>query len=532
MSRIALISVYEKQGIEDFAHELIELGWEIYASGGTARHLTENDVAVKDVADLVGGGAILGHKVVTLSREIHAGLLADQNDTNELKELNIPHIDLVCGDLYPLEQEVAKADATEQSVRAQTDMGGPAMLRSAAKGGRIVISRPEQRQQVIDWLKDGQPEEAAFLRALAADAEATVAHYALVSARYQSEGEASGMTGRRVATAKYGENPWQKTAWLYKNDDSDDALALDRFELTQGAPPSYNNYADFDRLLQTMTHIAAGYEVNSGSVPMIALGAKHGNVCGAAVGDDPRKVIQRMLEGDLRAIFGGVMMLNFAIDEVLAETLVTHKVEKGRRLIDGIITPAVSKEAMAMLQRKGDKCRLLVNPALGSLGRASLDTAPRMRYVRGGWLMQDNYDFVLDLASSDVNGSASLKESVRDDIVLGWAIGSTSNSNTITLVKDSMLIGNGVGQQDRVSAAQLATKRAIDAGHEIKGATAYSDSFFPFPDGPEALAEVGVATIFSSSGSVGDEKVRAACEAKGVALVTIPDAVGRGFYAH
>src|SRR5687768_6882647 len=175
----ALISVYDKAGITDFARELIKLDWNIYASGGTAKALSAAKIAVTDIAKLVGGGAILGHKVVTLSREIHAGLLADDSkeDETELKRLKIPRIDLVCGDLYPLQEEVDKSDATEESVREQTDMGGPAMLRSAAKGRRIVISKSEQRQPVLEWLKLGMPNKDVYLRRLAAEAETVVAAY-------------------------------------------------------------------------------------------------------------------------------------------------------------------------------------------------------------------------------------------------------------------------------------------------------------------------------------------------------------------
>ena len=530
MSKNALLSVYDKNGIVEFAQGLVDLGWTIWASGGTAKKLSENNIKVSDVSSLVGGGAILGHKVVTLSREIHAGLLADYSDkeTKELEELKITRIDLVCGDLYPLKEEIAKEGSNRESVIAQTDMGGPAMLRSAAKGRRIVISKASQRSLVLDWLKEDKPNEDKFITGLVATAEAVVAGYALRSANYQSGGSYDGEITKLVATAAYGENPWQKRAALFANN-SDDSLAITKFKQIEGVAPSYNNYADFDRLLQTITHIAAGFDVNTGITPAIAVGGKHGNACGASVNDDPAEAIKAMLEGDLRAIFGGVIMTNFEITDDLAEIILLHEVVKGKRLLDAVIAPSITKDAQELLKRKKDKCRLLVNPALGSLDKDSLDKAFRTRYVRGGKLVQENYTYIIELKEA---GADKLEESVKRDLLLAWAIGSTSNSNTISLVNNGKLIGNGVGQQDRVGAAELAVKRAKDAKHEIKGAVAYSDSFFPFADGPLVLAEAGVKTILATSGSIADASVAESVRQAGAQILTIADAQSRGFYAH
>ena len=186
---IALLSVYDKAGIEEFAKNLVELGWDLYASGGTAKAVSDAGIEVKDVSELIGGTSILGHRVVTLSREISAGLLADKdsaNDLEEMQKLRLPIIDLVCVDLYPLEDAIAKPGATKQDVITQTDIGGPTMLRSAAKGHRIVVSNAKQRQEVIDWLKIDRPNETEFLDKLAAAAEYEVARYVLASAKYLS----------------------------------------------------------------------------------------------------------------------------------------------------------------------------------------------------------------------------------------------------------------------------------------------------------------------------------------------------------
>ena len=310
-------------------------------------------------------------------------------------------------------------------------------------------------------------------------------------------------------------------------------MAIDKFELVAGTAPSYNNFCDIDRLLQTMTHVAAGFEVNAGQVPQIALGAKHGNCCGAAVDRARLIAVGKMLKGDQRAIFGGLVMLNFTVDAGVAEHLLHFEMDDDRpRLLDGIIAPKFDPMAIEILKRKGGKCRLLANPALKNLGRSSLDQTARFRNVRGGFLVQPNYTFILDIDDPNLNLSRVLVTQQHIDILLAWAVGSTSNSNTITIAKDGMLIGNGTGQQDRVGCCELAVKRARDAGHNPVGSFAYSDSFFPFTDAVEVLAEAGISLILTSSGSIRDEEVRDFCRDRAIALVMIPDAKGRGFFGH
>lgn len=535
--RTALLSVYDKTGIVEFARGLVALGWRIYSSGGTAAALGAGEVPVTDVADLVGGGAILGHRVVTLSREVHAGLLARpvEEDLAELAALGIPFIDLVCVDLYPLSAEIANPAATPESVIEKTDIGGPTMLRSAAKGRRIVIAEPAQRAEVLGWLRNGEPDAEAFRARLAARAEAVVAAYCLDSARYQSHGQIDGAIGAEVLTCKYGENAWQAPAGLFTAGlaaAAPDALSLDRFRVVAGTAPSYNNLAEVDRQIQTITHIAAGFEANFAHVPNIAVGTKHGNPCGAAVGDDPAAVIRQMVTGDARAIFGGLVMLNFPLTEALAEELLTFGTSGGRRLLDGISAPAFEEAAVSMLSRKGDKCRFLANPGLEQLGRDSLDVQPRWRYVRGGFLGQPNYTYVASLTDPELVATGTPTADQSRDLILAWAIGSTSNSNTVTLVRDGQLIGNGVGQQDRVGCCELAVKRARDAGHATEGSVAYSDSFFPFPDAPAVLADAGVRAIWCTTGSVRDAETQALCAERGVVLYQVPDRTGRGFFGH
>ena len=332
-----------------------------------------------------------------------------------------------------------------------------------------------------------------------------------------------GFFGERIATCKYGENAWQAPAHLYSTG-TNDPLALDKFVVIEGTPPSYNNWVDIDRLLQTASHIAGAYAINEGFGPAIAVGVKHGNPCGAATGSDRSEVLKKMMAGDPLAIFGGLVMANFEVNEALCESL-------AGKMLDGIIAPAFTPEAIALLRRKGDKCRFVVNPALIELVD-NLDREPRFRYVRGGFLVQSNYTFIPDFDRREIRKRGTATPTQERDMMLAWAIGSTSNSNTITLVKNEQLIGNGVGQQDRVGAAYLAITRARRSGHDVAGAAAYSDSFFPFPDGPQALIDAGVTAIFTSSGSVKDQATIDVCAKNGVALYMVPDQIGRGFFGH
>ena len=543
--KTALISVYDKTGIEKFAGELAELGWKIISSGGTAKVLKDAGIEVMELTEVTGMPPILSHRVLTLHPKIHGGLLALDKPEHwaELEKYGISWIDLVCSDLYPLEDEVLKPTATTGSVIEKTDMGGVALLRSSAKGRRITICEPSQREEIITWLKAGEPDKEKFLNDLAAHADALVARYSSVSAEYHSGGMYRGIFGKKKIECAYGENAYQKPASLYEvvrqDLTIDDKLAITNWELVAGSPMSYNNICDLDRMMQTVTHIGAGMEKNFGSVPHVAIGAKHGNACGAGIADNEIEAVEKMLTGDLRAIFGGSVMLNFPVDEKIAEELI-HKYagqenNQNRRLLDIVAAPSFSAQAVEILSRKKGKCRLLTNHAISKAGLASLDDSKRFRYVRGGFLAQPNYTFVPDLKSEQ--GEALL----RKDIVLAWAVGCTSNSNTITIAKGGRLYGNGVGQQDRVGASKLAIFRADEAAKfadalatqaDLENAVAYSDSFFPFPDAPEVLIERGIKTIFATSGSVNDNKIVELCKQKGVNLILMPDTEARGFYQH
>lgn len=526
----ALLSVYDKTGIVEFAQDLVALGWNIISSGGTASVLREAQIQVTDVAELTGLPAVLGHRVVTLAPQIHGGLLATEAQEEELRQLGWPWIDLACVDLYPLKEETRREGATQASVIEMTDIGGPTMIRSAAKGRRIVIADPGDRARVIEWLKKGQPNGVEFRNALAAKAEAIIAAYCLESACFH--GIYDGMIGTKVSDCKYGENPYQTPAGLFTRD-TDDVLALPRFELVGGSSPSFNNWGDIDRLLQTATHIAAVFEQNN-RVPYIAVGVKHGNPCGAAVDINAGDVLRSMIEGDPLALFGGFVMTNFPILQEEATILRQWGMKEGSsRIIDGVLAPFFSEEGKAELDRRRGKCRMLQNPALADLSRSSLDTTMRLLPVRGGFLMQPNYTYVLDFQDPDLEIVGDrCTEIIERYLRLAWGIGCTTNSNTVVLVNNGKLIGLGGGQQDRVGAATLAVARARRSGHGITDAVAYSDSFFPYPDGVQVLIDAGVQAIFASSGSINDEATRETCRKAGVTLYLLPDKKCRGFFGH
>jgi len=300
--------------------------------------------------------------------------------------------------------------------------------------------------------------------------------------------------------------------------------------VVDGDAPSYNNLVDFERLLQTVTHIAGAFDYNGFTVPKIAVGVKHGNACGGCKFslediDCHAVAAGAMMSGDSLAIFGGLVMTNFSITHAVATELSVNK-------IDGIMAPRFSPSAVETLKRRKGKCRFIMNEALETLNALCLDQALRFRYVTGGFLTQPNYTFIPRLEDPELMKIGSAHVGQKTDMLMAWAIGSTSNSNTITLVKQGVLIGNAVGQQDRVGAAELAVRRAQRSGHDIKGSVAYSDSFFPFPDGPEVLIKAGVSAIFTSSGSRNDKQTIKLCKDNNVTLYMIPDDKGRGFYGH
>lgn len=505
-TKTALFSVYHKKGSEVFARELLSLGWQIFASGGTAKYLKENNIPIKDVAELVGGAAILGHRVMTLSREVHAGLLSRNipEDIEEMERLGLPRIDLVCCDFYPLAAEIAKPDCTVESVIEKTDIGGPTMVRSGAKGGRIVICDPPDRQIVINQLKtkgDIDKETRQYLRA---KAEAAVSVYCLDSARFHSKGSFDGILGRIVSELAYGENRDQSPAFLHSSN-SDDPLAWNKFKVVSGVP-GFINMADGDRTLQVLCLMAESFRRNfKGKVPYIAIACKHGNPCGAAIDwDEPVKALNKTLLGDPIAVMGAEVMTNFEITNQITQALYRvseeYQVKVGREFwgIDVVFAPAFDDKAIELLGKR-ERRRLLVNSALADPTMPIDEWA--IRPVRGGFLRQKAPQFIFDRESAEEwTGRNSLEPQDFAALIVAWAAAWRADSNTIMLAKDNMLIGSGVGQKDRTACCSLALWYAKRAGHSTEGSVFASDAFFPYAqrerekdslESPEILVQAG-----------------------------------------
>ena len=414
--RTALISVYNKDGIVEFARGLLAEGFQVLSSGGTARCLQEGGVSVTDVAEVTGMKPVLDHRVVTLHHKIHGGLLALPTHAHraELAAMGAPWIDLVCCDLYPLEEEIANPKATRESVIDKTDIGGPTLLRAAAKGRRIVVCDVPSRQRVLTWLAAGCPEEDRFITEHCAIAEARVAEYGLASARYHAAGGIDGMVGRRVQILRYGENPFQEAAFYAVGDHP---LAFHHFHQVGGTDPIINA-TDLDRACRTMVNIAMALEDNGlQDHTDIAIAVKHGNPCGVGVGRNMADALTRMIDGDRMAIFGAVVLTNFPITEERARMLREYGMEEGKfRLLDGVITPAVSSGVCEVLERKGGKCRVLVNRSLGNLNRRML---PRVQYrsTLGGFLRQEGEPFVLFLDDERMERQGDLTPQQHMDMV-------------------------------------------------------------------------------------------------------------------
>lgn len=538
--KTVLVSAFDKDGLPEFVQDIQDAaeGVVVYGSRGSANALNEAGVEAQNVSTITGTEPWLDHRVATLSEEVAAGLLADNtlDHQQQLDERGIPRIDLVAVDLYPLIKAVRDPNATEKDVIDKTDVGGPTMLHAGAKGRRIVVSRPGQRQEVIEWLKAGQPDEEEFRRQLAAIAEWEAARHILESALYIGGEAMVGFMGERVGNGFKGENGGQRGAFYVDRYAQENPLALRHFKLhrEKESELGYNNRTDISRSMQTLTHIVAGFERNFGKTERYyGLGVKHGNPCGAGIAETPEEAIIKTIEGDQLALFGGTVTFNFPLDKELATLLMKHNQGAGKNLIDVVVVPGVTEEALEILHRKEGRLRVITNPALEVVDENSMDKSPRMQTTFGGdLLVQDNYGFVLDYSLPELERFGEASPQQLKDMLLAWAICATSNSNTITFVRDGMLIANAVGQQARVYAAELAVGRARRLNHDIKDVAVCSDSFFPFADGPQLLVDAGVGAIFTTRGSKKDQEVFEVFKKAGTVLYTLPDSMARGFSHH
>jgi len=547
----AFISVFHKEnGLDLIVKKLDELGVSISSTGGTADFIQSLGIPVIKAETITGYPSILGGRVKTLHPKIMGGILARRDnlqDIAQLEQYQIPQIDLIIVDLYPFEQTVASG-ASHDEIVEKIDIGGISLIRAAAKNYNDVsiVASMDQYPVLLNILQKQGAEITEEQRyEFATEAFVTASVYDLAIAMYFGQGDYYGIIGKKVRDLRYGENPWQKSYGLFKTfGGGDDPLALCNFQVIAGQF-GHVNWLDLDRMLQTMTHIMAGYhknnlwknmhQLNPGQSPYVAIGAKHGNPCGASISSTPERALMDMLDGNLTSIFGGAIMTNFVITQYLAEIIRNYHSEKTKRILDVVVAPGIDEEAKQLLRRKNDSCKMAIKPALLDLDIDCLDKEPIFRKVRGSELVQQNYDLILDLEADYISKYGITKMPSGQDLVnlvLAWAVCATSNSNTIVLVKDKMLIGAGVGQMDRLECCDLAVRRAHNAGHDILGSVACSDSFFPFSDGPAKLIDAGVEAIFTTSGSVKDQDTIDLCSERNVPLLMIPNSLGRMFFGH
>jgi phosphoribosylaminoimidazolecarboxamide formyltransferase/IMP cyclohydrolase len=493
----ALISVYDKTGLAELARGLHEAGVRIVSTGSTARHIAEASVPVTPVEEVTGFPETLDGRVKTLHPHVHAGILADRRKPEHvaaLKELGVEPFDLIVSNLYPFAETVASG-ADDDAVVEQIDIGGPSMVRAAAKNhpSVAVVVDPSSYGEVLDAVRAGGFDLAAR-RALAAKAFAHTAAYDVAVASWFARPDEfppfMGFALERAEVLRYGENPHQRAA-LYVDHDAPPGLA--QAEQLHGKAMSYNNYVDTDAARR------AAFDFDQPCVAVI----KHANPCGIAVGADVAEAHRKAHACDPVSAFGGVIAVNRSVSVEMAKQVAEIFTEV-------VVAPGYDDGALEILSKK-KSIRILQCAAPASV-------AEDFRQISGGVLAQtrDRIDAPGDnpaawtLAAGDAVDEATLA-----DLAFAWRAVRSVKSNSILLAHDGATVGVGMGQVNRVDASRLAVARA---GERAAGAVAASDAFFPFADGLEVLLEARVRAVVEPGGSVRDEEVVAAARAAGVAL--------------
>ena len=506
----ALLSVSDKTGLLDFATALHERQWELVSTGGTARALREAGLPVREVSEVTGFPEMLDGRVKTLHPVVHGGLLARRDlpeHMRAIEEHGIAPIDLVAVNLYPFRETAARADASPDDVVEQIDIGGPSMLRSAAKNfaSVYVVVDPADYGRVLDALREGDdPSESSnedareLRRELAAKVYAHTGAYdgAIASWFAGQRGErfperlVLGFERRQML--RYGENPDQRAAWYAEGRGAGLAGLVQR----GGKELSFNNLLDLEGALLATEPF--------GEQPCCVI-VKHTTPCGLAVGATALEAYQKALACDPVSAFGSVISFNVPVDAVTAEAVASLFVEC-------VVAPSYADEAVEALGRKRN-LRLLEGRA--PTPRSGLD----FKRVRGGLLVQDEPSPVIDASTWQVVTKRTPTDAERDDLLFAWRAVASVKSNAIVLARSGATIGIGAGQMSRVDAAFLAAHKARSAGHDTKGAALGSDAFFPFRDGVDQAAEAGVSVIVQPGGSVRDAEVVAAADEHGMAMI-------------
>ena len=507
--RRALLSVSDKTGIVEFARELKERGIELLSTGGTAKLLTRHGVAVKEVAEHTGFPEIMGGRVKTLHPKIHGGLLGRRGvDEEVMRDHGIEPIDLLAVNLYPFAATVARADCSYDEAVENIDIGGPAMIRAAAKNHAsvTVVVDPGDYRSLLDELAANQGSTREVMRQkLSAKAFAHTAQYdAMVSAYF------AGVIGGGIPTfpddlnlsfrkhfdLRYGENPHQQAAF-YKDPRAIGASVTQANQI-QGKELSYNNIADSDTALECVRQFA---------MPACVI-VKHANPCGVALADTITDAYARAYRTDPTSAFGGIIAFNRELDAATARAILE------RQFVEVILAPAIAKDARTLLKSK-DNIRVL------EVGDMTKPIAQLLEYksVAGGLLVQTRDDGAISAEELRVVTKRQPSPAELDDLLFAWRIAKYVKSNAIVCVKDRTTLGIGAGQMSRVVSSKIAAMKAKDEGLSMESAAMASDAFFPFRDGLDAVAEFGIKSVIQPGGSMRDADVIAAADEHGIAMV-------------
>ncbi len=496
----ALLGVSDKTGLADFARGLHQAGVELIATGKTAQAIADAGLPVRQVSDVTGAPEMLDGRVKTLHPAIHAGILARRELPEHMRALDehgYEPIDLVVVNLYPFAATVASG-AGRETVVENIDIGGPTMIRAAAKNSNsvTVVISPSQYPDVLAEIRESGAVSPLTRRRLAAEAFAHVAAYDTAVADYLA-GELPGETMRQhfttggplIAELRYGENPHQRGA-VYAVPGVPGGVAHAR--QLQGTPLSFTNWLDSDAAANLVAEFAE---------PAAAV-IKHTNPCGFATGDSAVDAYRRAYACDPRSAYGGIVALNRALDLATAQEL-------AKTFLEIVICPGIEEDAAARLARR-ERLRVLV------LDRPDCAAAYDVRSLSGGLLVQTRDRVSADRAAMSVVSVRRPTEAEWRDLLVAWRVCRHVKSNAIVIAADRMAVGVGAGQMSRVEAAELAVGRA---GDRVAGAVAASDAFFPLPDGLETLGRAGVTAVIHPGGSKKDPEVNAAADALGMALV-------------
>jgi phosphoribosylaminoimidazolecarboxamide formyltransferase/IMP cyclohydrolase len=506
----ALISVSDKANIIEFAKKLNELGVEILSTGGTAKLLDENGLKVTEVSDYTGFPEMMDGRVKTLHPKVHGGILGRRGKDDEIMQANgIDPIDLVVVNLYPFEQTVTKPDCDLPTAIENIDIGGPTMVRAAAKNHNAVtiVIDPADYQAILDEMSsnDGVVSDATRF-SLATKAFEHTAHYDGAIANYlgtlQNDGpritfpRTFNMQVNKAQEMRYGENPHQQAAFYVEANPAEASVST--ATQIQGKELSFNNIADTDAALECVKQFEQAACVI----------VKHANPCGVAVGNDITVAYDRAYATDPTSAFGGIIAFNRALDSHTAKTIID------RQFVEVIIAPSIENDALMVLSDKPN-IRVLACGDLPQTQAAGLD----FKRVNSGLLVQDR-DLGM-ISENDLKVVTQRKPDAAEmsDLLFCWKVAKYVKSNAIVYAKDGMTIGVGAGQMSRVYSARIAAIKAADADLEVKGSVMASDAFFPFRDGIDAAAQVGINAIIQPGGSMRDQEVIDAANEHGIAMV-------------